>query len=56
MASISIDISLNWANSDEFQRLLQRVDETQKAYAEALTELSEFVPDIKAVTKGGNHE
>lgn len=51
MANVSIDISLNWENSDEFQSLLKRVDETQKAYAEALTELSEFVPDIKAVTK-----
>ncbi|WP_216092738.1 hypothetical protein [Streptococcus suis] len=59
MASFSIDLALNWENQDELQRLLQNVDEAQKAYQNALKELSEFKPDIQVVSgvkKGGCYE
>ena len=50
MANFSIDLALNWENQDEFQRLLQNVDEAQQAYQNALKELSEFKPDIQVVS------
>ena len=50
MASCSIDLSLNWENQEELQRLLKNVDETQQTYQKALQELSEFKPDIQVVS------
>ena len=58
MASCSIDLSLNWENQEELQRLLNNVDETQQAYQKALQESSEFKPDIQVVSsvKKGDYE
>lgn len=56
MTSISLNVSITFSNQDEFSRLLAKVIETQEAYAAALTKLSEFKPDVKAVTKGGANE
>ena len=50
MANFSIDLSLNWENQEELQRLLKNVDETQQTYQKALQELSEFKPDIQVVS------
>ena len=50
MASLSIDLSISWENQDEFQRLLNNVDKAQQAYRKALQELSDFKPDIQAVS------
>ncbi|CYU12371.1 hypothetical protein HO609_02280 [Streptococcus suis] len=50
MASLTIDLSVDWENQDEFQRLLQNFDEAQQAYQNALKELSEFKPDIRVVS------
>lgn len=50
MASLSIDLSISWENQDEFQRLLNNVDKAQQAYQKALQELSDFKPDIQAVS------
>ena len=50
MASLSIDLSISWENQDEFQRLLNNVDKAQRAYQKALQELSDFKPDIQAVS------
>lgn len=50
MTNFTIDLSVSWDNQDEFQRLLQNVDETQHAYQKALQELSEFKPDIQVVS------
>lgn len=56
MASLSIDVSISWGNQDEFQRLLNNVDETQQAYQKALQELSDFKPDIQVVSKDGGYK
>ena len=56
MASLSIDVSISWGNQDEFQRLLNNVDETQQAYQKALQELSDFKPDIQVVPKDGGKQ
>lgn len=56
MASLSIDVSISWENQDEFQRLLNNVDETQQAYQKALQELSDFKPDIQVVSKDGGYK
>ena len=50
MASLSIDLSIIWENQDEFQRLLDNVDEAQQAYQKALQELSDFKHDIQVVS------
>lgn len=56
MASLSIDLSISWENQDEFQRLLNNVDEAQQAYQKALQELSDFKPDIQVVSKDGGYK
>lgn len=56
MASLSIDLSISWGNQDEFQRLLNNVDEAQQAYQKALQELSDFKPDIQVVPKDGGYK
>lgn len=56
MASLSIDVSISWGNQDEFQHLLNNVDETQQAYQKALQELSDFKPDIQVVSKDGGYK
>ena len=56
MANFSIEMALNWENQDEFQRLLQNVDETKHAYQNALKELSEFKPDFQVISKKGGYE
>ncbi|MGT2683388.1 hypothetical protein [Streptococcus porci] len=56
MTNFTIDLSVSWDNQDEFQRLLQNVDEAQHAYHNALKELSEFKPDIQVVSKNGGYK
>ncbi|HEM3698785.1 TPA: hypothetical protein U1C85_001867 [Streptococcus suis] len=56
MASLTIDLSVDWENQEEFQRLLQNFDEAQHAYQNALKELSEFKPDIQVVSKNGGYK
>lgn len=58
MASPSIALSISWENQDEFQRLLNNVEETQRAFNEALLALDGFQPDIKVVstTKKGKYK
>lgn len=56
MASLSTDLSISWENQDEFQRLLNNVDEAQQAYQKALQELSDFKPDIQVVSKDGGYK
>ena len=56
MANFSIDLSVSWANQDEFQRLLKNVDETQRAYQNALKELSDFKPDIQVISEKGDYK
>ncbi|HFI0087826.1 TPA: hypothetical protein ACGOV2_000798 [Streptococcus suis] len=56
MASLTIDLSVDWENQDEFQRLLQNFDEAQQAYQNALKDLSEFKPDIQVVSKKGGYK
>ena len=56
MASFSINLTLNWENRDELQRLLQNVTETQQAFENAMKEFSEFEPEIQVVSGNGEEE
>ncbi|HFU4369520.1 TPA: hypothetical protein ACGO9H_001566 [Streptococcus suis] len=56
MANFSINLTLNWENRDELQRLLQNVTKTQQAFQNALKELSEFEPEIHVVSENGGEE
>lgn len=56
MANFSIDLSVSWANQDEFQRLLKKVDEIQCSYQNALKELSEFKLDFQVISNEGDYK
>lgn len=56
MANFSINLTLNWENRDELQRLLQNVTEAQQAFQNALKEFSEFEPEIHVVSGNGEEE
>lgn len=49
MANLSLNLSITWKNLDEFQRLTKNVAEAQRAFHEAVKELSEFVPDVNII-------
>lgn len=51
MNKISLNVEMTWENKDEFQQILNKVDETKEAYEKALEAAEKFVPKMSFATK-----
>lgn len=59
MNKISLNVEMTWENKDEFQQIMNKVNETKEAYEKALEAAENFVPKminlqtIHMLTSGG---
>ncbi|EHI68901.1 hypothetical protein ACVRY7_08220 [Streptococcus ictaluri] len=51
MNKISLNIEITWENKDEFQQIMNKVNETKEAYEKALEAAGKFVPKMSCATK-----
>ncbi|HHD5648634.1 TPA: hypothetical protein ACNYUB_001915, partial [Streptococcus pyogenes] len=51
MNKISLNVEMTWENKDEFQQIMNKVNETKEAYEKALEAAENFVPKMSCATK-----
>ncbi|EIQ81499.1 TPA: hypothetical protein VK231_001066 [Streptococcus pyogenes] len=51
MNKISLNVEITWENKEEFQQIMNKVDETKEAYEKALEAAEKFVPKMSCATK-----
>ncbi|EPZ43889.1 hypothetical protein HMPREF1228_0858 [Streptococcus pyogenes GA41345] len=44
MNKISLNVEMTWENKDEFQQIMNKVNETKEAYEKALEAAENFCP------------